>query len=107
MIGTNPMAYAMVHGFVYGVFQTAVVVMVCRDMWRERWNGKFRGIDDDFENLPPDKYHETDYRAFVANLTDESVPQVSWPRVFAAPLVAATLVTITFWALYWMAVLLV
>jgi hypothetical protein len=87
----------------YVPLQILTWVYLLHVCWRERWNGKFRNSPDlATEDLPPEKYADSDPQAFVDTLTDSTVPTIKWHMtIVTTSLVAAAV------ALSWLVLTLV
>jgi hypothetical protein len=106
MIGTSLSAYIISLALFHGLLQIIVIVFVLRDAWRNRWNEKFRGTSEDFDDLPPEKYAPTDLRAFRDTLVDDTVPNVTYRKVITTPFMIAVGLVGSFWTTYWIIALL-
>jgi len=101
MIGTSLSAYITSLALFYGLLQIIVIVSIVRDVWRNRWNEKFRGTSEDFDDLPPEKYARSDFHAFRDTLLDDTVPNVVYRKAIITPFIAAVGVVGLFWTTYW------
>lgn len=73
---------------------------IINDMWKNRWNSKFRGTDEDFPDLDPDQYHATDLEAFLWNFVDSSTPNVAWWKVIVTPFIVGAVLSMIWWLIY-------
>jgi hypothetical protein len=101
MIGTSPSAYFVSLALFYSLLQTTVMIFVVRDAWRNRWNEKFRGTAEDFDDLPPEKYARSDLQAFRDTLLDDTVPNIAYRKVITMPFMVAVGLVGLFWTAYW------
>jgi len=84
------------------------VGMLVYEAWNERWNGKFRNSEDlDTDEVPQSKYADSDFRAFIETLHDESTPQFDYSKTVTYVVGTAVMLTSAWTTIYVFAWLLI
>jgi len=77
------------------------VGMLVYDAWIERWNEKFRNTEDlDTDELPTYKYADSDFRAFIETLYDESTPRFDYSKTATYVIGIAVMLTAVWTTIY-------